>query len=282
VTDLSVLLAEDLPVWWPGRGVGRHRQPYFRKTLYTWEQTKGNGFGQTHIMDSHTGTHLVPPAYALPPQGSARPDYAPAVREWLAEYEKQYGPRGASDMTADKVPPSQTCGWARIIDVKHLIGSTDKRNWPASPEITRADIETYEKQKGALKPGEIVIFHSGYSDHFFKPFPEGEKCLAAPLNGKSEGWVAPGPEAIVYLADKGIRCVATDGPTLGGAEPRRALMTYWALGSKGMVGVEYLTNLGKLPEKTYFLFAAVKIRNCHGGPGRALALYWQKDVAGAD
>ncbi len=92
--------------------------------------------------------------------------------------------------------------------------------------------------------------------------------MADPLNGKSEGWPAPGPEAIVYLAGKGIRCVATDGPTLGGVEPKRALMTYWALGSKGMVGVEFLTGVGKLPEEAYFMFAAVKIRGCHGGPGR--------------
>ena len=77
----------------------------------------------------------------------------------------------------------------------------------------------------------------------------------------------------MYLASKGIRCVATDGPTLGGVEPKRALATYWALGSKGMVGVEYLTNLSNLPGKSYFIFAAVKIRDCHGGPGRAIALY---------
>jgi kynurenine formamidase len=274
VVDLSVPLAEDLPVWWPGPGVGRHRQPYFRKILYTFEQTKGNGFGQTHIMDSHTGTHLVPPAYALPPEGFDNQQYAPTVQQWLAEFENKYGPRGTSDVTAEKVPLSQMCGFARVIDVRHLMGTTDQKSWPASPEVTRADIRAYEKKHGDLKPGEIVIFHSGYSDRFFKPFPEGEKCLAVPLNGASEGWPAPGPEAVLYLAEKGIRCVATDGPTLGGVDPKRALMTYWALGSKGMVGVEYLINVGELPAKAYFIFAPVKIRNCHGGPGRAIALYW--------
>src|SRR5260370_9944478 len=104
-------------------------------------------------------------------------------------------------------------------------------------------------------------------------FPAGDACLAEPLNGKSEGWPAPGPDAIVYLAKRGIRCVATDGPTLGGAEPRRALMTYWALGGKGIIGVESLVNVGRLPENAYFVFAAVKIRGCHGGPGRAIALF---------
>jgi hypothetical protein len=29
----SPIFGEDLPVWWPGTGVGRHRQPYFRKML---------------------------------------------------------------------------------------------------------------------------------------------------------------------------------------------------------------------------------------------------------
>ena len=37
-------------------------------------------------------------------------------------------------------------------------------------------------------------------------------------------------------------------------------------------GVEYLTNVASLPDRGYFLFAAVKVRDCHGGPGRALGV----------
>jgi hypothetical protein len=42
-----------------------------------------------------------------------------------------------------------------------------------------------------------------------------------------------------------------------------------------MVGVEFLHNAGEIPRgrDAYFLFAAVKIRDCHGGPGRAIVLY---------
>ena len=50
-------------------------------------------------------------------------------------------------------------------------------------------------------------------------------------------------------------------------------MTYWALGSREMVGVEFLKNVEQIPAGGYFLFAALKIRDCHGGPGRALVLY---------
>jgi kynurenine formamidase len=269
--DLSVVLAEDLPSTWPGRGVGNHRQPYMPIRFGKNPNTKTPY--ETHMMDSHAGTHLVPPAYSLPAAGFDNSSYAPEVRGWLAEYEKKYGPRGTSSMTAEKVPLAQTCGPARVIDVSKLAGTTSKTNWPASPEITEAHIRDYEKQHGELKPGDIIIFRSGWSDTYYRPGAAGDACMAEPLNGKREGWPAPGPDAVVYLASKGIRCMATDGPTLGGVEPKRALMTYWALGSKGMVAVEYLTNLGKLPDKAYFLFAAVKIKGCHGGPGRAIALY---------
>ncbi len=266
VVDLSVLLADDLPVWWPGQGVGNNRHPYLHSVIPPYSMN-------LHLMDSHTGTHLVPPAYALPGPGFDNRNYAPEVRKWLTAYERQYGKRGTSKVTTEQVPLSQTCGWARVINVEHLVGTTRKDQWPASPEITTREIKEYERQQGPLKKGEIVIFRSGHSDRYFKPFPEGNGFMADPLNGRSEGWPAPGPEAIFYLAERGIRCVATDGPTLGGVEPRRAVMTYWALGSRGLVGVESLTGLGKVPDRAYFIFAPIKIRNCHGGPGRALALH---------
>lgn len=51
-------------------------------------------------------------------------------------------------------------------------------------------------------------------------------------------------------------------------------MTYWALGSREMVGVEFLVNIDKIPAQgAYFLFAAVKVRNGNGSPGRAIVLY---------
>ena len=269
--DLSVVLSTDLPVTWPGAGIGNHRYPYL-KVDFMFAQNLGL-YHHTHLLDSHAGTHLVPPSYSLATEGFDKSSYAPRVRRWLAEYETKYGPVGASDVTTDKVPIERTCGPARVIDVRKLVGTTDRASWPNSPEITPALIERYEQQHGKLKPGDIVVFRTGHTDKFFKPGPAGSACMTDPLNGKSEGWPAPGPAAIVHLAKKGIRCIATDGPTLGGVDPRRALMTYWALASNGLVAVEFLTNLGNVPPDAFFLFAAIKIHGCHGGPGRAIALY---------
>ena len=144
---------------------------------------------------------------------------------------------------------------------------------PLSPEITSGQIKNYEKDHGALKANDVVIFHTGHIDQHFRAQPDDAGVWSDPLTGKAEGWPAPGPEAIVYLKSKNIRCVATDAPDLGGVDPKRAAMTYWALGSKEMVGVEFLHNVGNVPKDGYFLFAAMKIRDCHGGPGRAIVLY---------
>jgi kynurenine formamidase len=269
--DLSVVLAEDLPVSWPGRGVGNHRQAYM---IIRWGVNANTKLPfEMHMLDAQVGTHLVPPSYALPNEGFDNANYAPEIGTWLAEYENKFGPRGTSDVTTEKVPISQSCGPARVVDVRHRRGTTSQSNWPASPEITVDDIRKEEARRGELRPGDVVIMHTGWTDRYFKPLPAGKACLDDPLNGKSEGWPALGPDAVVYMANKGIRCVATDAPNLGGVEPKRALWTYWALGSRGMAGVEYLTNVGQLPEWAYFLFAAGKIRGCHGGPGRAIALY---------
>ncbi len=116
-------------------------------------------------------------------------------------------------------------------------------------------------------------FHTGHNDKHFALVPADMALWTLLLKGKAEGRPAPGPDAIDYLKTKGIHCIATDAPDLGGEDPRRALMTYWALASREMVGVEFLVNVGKIPADVYFLFAAVKVRDCHGGPGRAIVMY---------
>ncbi len=267
--DLSPVLAANLPLTSPGRLSGQHRQVYLKIDFLYSEYLDLWHHG--HLMDASAGTHLVPPSYALPPEG-ANPAYAPEIRGWLTEYEQKFGPRGISSMTTEKVPLDWTCGPARVIDVRSLVGSTDSKSWPASPVITAELIKGFEQRSGGLQSGEIVIFHTGHLDRHLKPLPNESGVWADPLAGKSEGWPAPSAEAIVYLKNKGIRCVATDAPDLGGVNPREALATYWALGSREMVGIEFLNNVGNAPEGGYFLFAPLKIRDCHAGPGRAIVL----------
>lgn len=270
--DLSPTLATDLPLTSPGVGTGQHRQVYLKLDFLYAEYL--DMWHHTHVMDSMTGTHLVPPSYALPPP-DAKPEYSPEIRLWLSDYEKKYGPRGNSSLTTEQIPLEWTSGPLRIIDVTSLVGSTSSDSWPRSPEITPALIQENEKRYGELRGGEIVLFRTGHLDRHLRPKPNDTGVFSDPLKGKSEGWPALNADAVVYLKGKGTRCVATDAPDLGGVDPKRALMTYWALGSREMVGIEFLHNTQSIPSDSspYFLFAPVKIRDCHGGPGRAIVLY---------
>lgn len=269
--DLSPTLAPNLPVTSPGIGTGQHRQVYLKIDFLYSEYL--DMWHHTHLMDAMAGTHLVPPSFALPPEETAHLEYAPDVRGWLAEFERQYGPRGTSSLTCEKIPLAWTCGPARVIDVRALVGSTEPKSWPGSPEITPALIQDFETKHGRIRSGDVVLFHTGHIEKHFRPQPYDTGLWSDPLNGKSEGWPAPGPTAIVYLKSRGVRCVATDAPDLGGVGPKRALMTYWALGSREMVGVEFLHNVEQVPADSYFLFAPLNIRGCHGGPGRAIVLH---------
>ncbi|MEM8945741.1 MAG: cyclase family protein [Planctomycetota bacterium] len=270
VIDLSPTLQVNRPLTSPGVGTGNHRQPYLKIDFVYSDYL--DMWHHTHLMDSMTGTHLVPPAYALPPDDQPVP-YDPEIRGWLAEYESEYGKRGWSTMTTEQVPIEWTCGQARVIDVRALVGTTNRSDWPTSPEILPAHIQTFEAEHGPLQEHEIVIFRTGHLDRFLSTKAHTAGVWTNPLLGTSEGWPAVSVEAILYLKKQGIRCIATDAPDLGGVDPKRSLMTYWALGSQEMVGVEFLHDVGKIPADAYFLFAAVKIANCHGGPGRAIVLY---------
>jgi kynurenine formamidase len=170
------------------------------------------------------------------------------------------------------VPLDWTCGPIRIVDVRSLVGTTAKASWPQSPEITVDVLKADEKLNGDFQPGQIVVFHTGHLDTHLKPAPDDKGVWSDPLTGKTEGWPAPGPDAVDYLKGKGIRCIATDAPDLGGVDSRRALMTYWALGSRDMVGIEFLHNVDNAPKSGYFLFAATRIRGAHASPGRAMVL----------
>jgi kynurenine formamidase len=268
--DLSPVMAQGYPLTSPGSATGRHRQVYLDVNFLYSEYL--DMWHHTHLLDSMAGTHLVPPSFSLP--ASEKPvQYAPHIRGWLEEYEKKFGKRGTSSMTTEKVPLEWTCGEARVIDVRHLVGTVNQRHWPASPVVTVAHIKAYEAQHGDLKGGDIVIFQTGHIDRYYQPAPADQFLWIDPQSGKYEGWPAPNPETIFYLKDRGIRCVATDAPTLGGVDEKQALMTYWALGSNAMAGVEFLYQVDQIPANSYFLFAAVKIRDCHGGLGRAIVLH---------
>lgn len=275
VVDLSVTLDEDLPITWPGYRPGEEASRYVAKALNKFAKNRGPYFAMTHMLDGQAGTHVVLPSFSLPGKDFDRSRYDVDTLALLKEYEKRFGSLGHSSLTVDEAPLSQMMGDAHVIDVRELIGTTKESQWPASPVISLDLIKKHEAKR-PIRSGEVVIFFTGYSDQHVKTLPESpgvDRCFAAPLAGKAEGWPAPSPEVIAYLAEKGVRCIGTDGPTLGGVDRRNAAFVYWLAASRGLLPIEFLTNVKAIQQPSYFIFAPIKIRGSRGGYGRALAWF---------
>ena len=276
VVDLSVTLSMDRPVWWPGRGVGRHVFPYSRiQPVNYFDGPFGPYWVNTHIMDAHTGTHVDPPAHYGPPPGFDFAGYDETTRAALRDFEAAHGPLKRTEMTTDKVPLHQFMGPARVVNVQHRLGTTSREDWPASPVITVDDVRRHEGLYGEIGDGEVVLFHTGHTDAHFHRFERGrvDQSVKAPLDGLSEGWPAPDAEVIAYLAEKGVKHVGIDTPDMGSVVPAESMKTHWAAVNHDMIFTEYLIGVGQLPPKgAFYVFLSPRLENSHGGPGRAIAI----------
>ena len=101
------------------------------------------------------------------------------------------------EVTGDKYPLGHLMGPAAVID---LTAIRDEAAPGLSPKITVEMVKQWEKENGEIEAGDVVLFHSGYTNAYYKPFPQGERLTLAPVKLKTEpGWPAPVPELMDYL-----------------------------------------------------------------------------------
>ena len=269
VVDLTVTIADNYPAHWP------FHPPFKRWTMNWFEEVpgqygknpkKGAGgpedtvhgnvlqsvfpyYSQQYVIDDHTGTQIDYPAHFVPPPDSG------------LEFANETG-----WMTGDKYPVDRMMGPAVVIDVRDIL---DKADPGMSPLIT---VEM-------IKAGDVVLFFSGYDDAYYKPFPEGNRLAWDPLvKADVPAWPAPTPEAVAYLAEKGVTHLAIDSPSMGPAghmwegKPM-AQMTHVKFLETGGSWTEFVRNLGQLPARgAYFISLSAKIVDMSGGLTRAIAI----------
>lgn len=253
LVDLSHVLSEEMPAW-PGHMLFSHK-------VHNWyEPAPGPGqplrstapyFTCWYTIDEHCGTHFDAPPHFIPPEGSG----LPAAGEF-------------GNLTGEHVALDQLRGPAAVVDVREALSkSTDG----VSPRITPGFLREWEAEYGDFSPGDAVIFLTGW-DTYWTAGEEGLKFCWRPVVLKDHpGWPAPSAEAVVYLYDKGVRLLCTDGPSVGAVDDQES-MHVAGLG-RGMLFVECLANLDRLPTRgAYFTFMPLKIANSSGGNGRASAL----------
>lgn len=256
IVDLTVLVSESLPAHWGAN-------PPFARWTNNWFEVLTNEYGtpytpsaapyysQRFVIDEHTGTQTDFPAHFVPPPDSGLP---------------HAGPMGS--LTGDKYPLSRMMGPAAVIDVTDIRDAAEPGR---SAPITVERIQAWEAEMGEIQAGEVVLFHSGYSDTYYKPLPDGMRFTFEPLVLKSApGWPAPTPEAVEYLHGKGVWHLGTDGASMGPVQD--GLPTHVAGLQHGMSWEELLTNLGALPARgAYYVALPLKIVDQSGSPSRAIA-----------
>src|SRR6185436_6396588 len=160
--DLSLLVAPEYPVTWPAGWPFFQINPYLRiGPLSTYNS-------EILTIDGNTGTQVDFPPHSIPAPGSNLPNA---------------GPLGL--VFGEKVPAWQFVGEACVIDVTRLIDKAPNGN---SSLIYKDEILNWEKKYRPLGFGDIVLFRSGYSDKYFRPFPDGRRFAADPVEGKTPGW----------------------------------------------------------------------------------------------
>jgi isatin hydrolase len=256
VADLTLPLDETLPCTWPGH------MP-FRATVWTWFADRPDDPQPVHpytggqyqtrwlVVDEHTGTHMDAPRHFVPPPGSGLPHAGPA------------GDVGIAD-----VPLLAASGPAAVIDVRDLDGRAEPGE---SPAITPEHIDHFEGRFGRLRPGDVVLFRTGW-DARYRPGPDGAAYGSAVLTTKEvPGWPAPRPETMALIRDRGVVCVGTDGLSIGPAEG--GAPTHLAGLPHGMTFIEALGGLDPVPPRgAWFLFLPLRLAGGTGSPGRALAV----------
>ncbi len=254
LVDLTLLLAEELPAAW-----AKH-MPYQQKTFNYFTRVDQQvsplkselGPYQTRwlIIDEHTGTHVDAPAHFIPELKTGLPRAAEA---------------GA--ITVEQIPLEQLIGPAVVIDVPDdLPGSAPG----ISPIISRELITSWEQANGEVAGGDIVLFRSNWDRHYVAGEAGLAYCHDPLVTGKGPGWPAPGEGAMQHLMDRGVRCVGTDGTSMGSAH-NGAGVHHLGLGAR-IAFIEALGQLDQLPVRgAIFCFAPLKVARGTGAPGRAFA-----------
>jgi len=217
--DLSLLVAEDYPCTWPS-GFPMFQLKHYRKigslTPYNID---------TLTIDGNTGTQIDVPPHSIPRPGSGLANESPL-----------------GSIFTEKVPAWQFGGEAVVIDVSGLLDTTENG---VSSLIQPRHVLAWEKTHRKLRFGDVVLFRSGYTDKYYRPFPEGRRFVADPVQGTAPAWPDPHPDTMTLLGQRGVMHVGCDSPSMGPL-PDLAEPTHIAGLKFGMIFTEGVTRLNQV------------------------------------
>jgi kynurenine formamidase len=169
--------------------------------------------------------------------------------------------------TSDQVPLERLLGPAVVIDVeKQSAGDRDYL-------ITRDDIADWEAENGMIPDGSIVLFHTGYGQHW--PDPETYLGTAERGEGATDDLHFPGihPDTATFLAsERSIKSVGIDTASIDYGQST-GFETHQNLFKANIPAFENVANLERLPPTGAIVIALpMKIEGGSGGPLRIIAV----------
>jgi len=186
-----------------------------------------------HIAE-HTGAHVDAPAHAVP--------------QCMAD-------------TIETLPIDALIGPAVVYDFA-------PRNLGPGDLLSARDFLAWERKHGErVSRGEIALLHFGWMKHWRTD--GGWRFYAENEPGLDES-------AVKLLAERGVKAVGADtiavdkGMKDGVSSPAWGHRKYWL--PEGILIIEMLANLDKLPARCLFMALPLKIKNGSGSPIRPIAL----------
>jgi kynurenine formamidase len=222
---------DDKTLYWPTATTG-----FVHETVH-FGKTEGGYFYSSYNLcaPEHGGTHLDAPIH-------------------FAE--------GKS--TADAVPLSHLVGPAVVVDVSAAAARE------ADYRITRADIEAFERTQGAMDPGTIVLFRTGWGARW----PDRKSYLGDDRPGHAESLHFPGigEDAARALVARKVGAVGIDTASIDYG-PSKDFITHQVLLGADIPAFENVASLQEMPPRGALVIALpMKIRAGSGGPLRIVAV----------
>lgn len=151
------------------------------------------------------------------------------------------------------------------LDVRSVMGrgvKVDASSLAPCGVYTLEMLQEYERQHGAIQPGDIMMFRFGWEDRY---------GVGAAGDAFLQDWPGLGEDAARYLVEKKVACVGTDALALD-VFGSTAYPSHKVLLGNGVPILENLTNLKQLPDFCFVIGLPNKIKGGSGSPIRMIAM----------
>ena len=167
--------------------------------------------------------------------------------------------------TTDQIPIERLVGTAVVVDVQAGADTS------ADYRVDYAAITLWEQEHGAVAPGSIVLFRTGWARHW----PDRARYLGTSRTGPEAASELhfPGIDSAAarWLVDRKVKAVGIDTPSIDYGQSS-SFPVHQVLFASNIPAFENLANLDRLPARGSFVIALpMKIKGGSGGPLRIVA-----------